>query len=137
MRTNVRFKSNRFKQPENKDEPFAGKELAEWLIEKIGSDFKLDYIDEDYYCILYLGEPANKKIEGACGHVEKNTWQVLMKLNPNFLDRLLKRPLPKDFLESFLLAFDSVLHDDSEISEIEWYEEGLKLQEMNYGEHPV
>lgn len=137
MRTNVRFRTNKLRQPENKDEPFSGEELAEWLLKNINSDFKLDYIDEDYYCILYLGKPVNKQIEGACGYVEENTWQVLMKLNPSFLDKLLKRPLPRDYLESFLLDLDSVLHDDPEISEIEWYEEGPKLKEINYGEHPA
>ncbi|WP_086930873.1 hypothetical protein [Agarilytica rhodophyticola] len=59
-----------------------------------------------------------------------------MKLKPNFLDKLLKRPLPKEFLESLLLELDTVLYSDSEISEIEWYEEGPRLEEMNYGEHP-
>lgn len=137
MRTNVRFKTNKFRQPENKDEPFSGEELARWLLEKTDPDFKLDYIDEDYYCVLYLGEPVIKKIEGACGHVEDNTWQVFMKLNPNFLDKLLKRPLPNKFLESFLLNIDAILHNDSEISEIEWYAEGPKLQEVDYGQHPV
>lgn len=59
-----------------------------------------------------------------------------MKLKPNFLDKLLKRPLLKEFLESLLLELDSVLYSDSEISEVEWYAEGLRLGEMNYEEHP-
>ena len=137
MRTNVRFQTDKFKVPENKEDIFSGKELAEWLLGKFNSKFKLDYLDEDYYCILWLVEPINEKIQGACGHVEKNTWQILMKLTPNFLDKLLKRPLPKEFLKSFLLELDSLLHNHPEISEIEWYEEGPRLEEKNYGQHPV
>jgi len=59
-----------------------------------------------------------------------------MKLKPNFLDKLLKGALPKEFLESLLLELDTVLYSDSEISEVEWYEEGLRLGDMNYEEHP-
>ena len=137
MRTNVRFKTDRLKKPDNKEDVFSGEELAKWLVEKINTDFELDYIDEDYYCILWLGNPENQKIEGGCGHVEKNKWQVFMKLKPSLFDRLLKRPMPNELLRSFLLELDHFLHNDSEISDIEWYEEGPQLQELNYGKHPI
>lgn len=71
MRTHVRFKTYTFKLPDDDETP-TDEKLAKWLLEKIDASFKLNYLDENYYCLLSLGQPANKKIEGTCGHVERN-----------------------------------------------------------------
>ncbi|WP_086930872.1 hypothetical protein [Agarilytica rhodophyticola] len=62
MRTHVRFKTYKFKPPEDDGEPSTGEELAKWLLEKIDASFKLGYLDDNYYCILSLGQPINEKI---------------------------------------------------------------------------
>lgn len=108
MRTNVRFRTSKFQSPGNSGEPFPGIELAEWLIEQLKNDFSLDYIDEDYYCILYIGDPAIRKLRGACGRVEEDVWQILMQLNPSLLDKLLKRSMPNELHKEFILRLDDL-----------------------------
>ncbi|GAB1052752.1 MAG: hypothetical protein Sw1PiTSA_38760 [Shewanella algae] len=137
MRTNVRFRTEKFKLPQNEGEPFSATELADWLVGRFHEEFNLDYLDEDRYCILFVGDPVEVKLEGACGYVESNVWQVLMHLKPSFIDRLLKRSLPTDIHRNFLILLDEFLQSDPEIADIEWYEEDSRLQEFNHGTHAV
>ncbi|WP_126167485.1 hypothetical protein [Shewanella khirikhana] len=137
MRTNVRFRTEKFKLPQNDGEPFPSTELAGWLVERFREEFNLDYLDEDYYCLLFVGDPVEAKLEGACGYVEGNIWQISMHLKPSFIDRLLKRALPHDVHRNFLISLDEFLQSDPEITDIEWYEEDSRLREFNHGTHAV
>ena len=133
MRTNVRFKTKKFEPPADTNEPFSGTELADWLIQVFEEPYHLDYLDEDYYCILFLGAPIEKKLIGGCGYVENNTWQIFMQLKPSFMDKLFKKPLPTELHKNFIQALDEELQSNEEFFDIEWYEEDSKLQEHNYG----
>ena len=133
MRTNVRFRTNKFKRPSDNEDEFAGEELAKWLLEKMPPEFNLDYLDDHYHCLLFVGKPAEKYLEGACGHVDENQWLVYMHVKRSLLSKLLKRPLPYELHKRFIRALDHLIQQEPEFSEVEWFEEDSRHQEINFG----
>lgn len=133
MRTNVRFRTNKFECSTCLEGASSGIQLADWLIEKFRQPFHIDCVEEDYYCVLFIGKPAEKKLVGACGFIEDDVWQISMHLKPSLLDKILKRPLPTQLQERFIIALDNELQSNQAFYDIEWYEENAKHQEHNHG----
>lgn len=134
MRTNVRFRTTLFSPQPVSGEPFSGISLAEWLFDNFSDSFQLDYLDGDFSCALFLGNPVEKKLIGACGHVENDLWQVFMKVKPSFSDKLLNRKVNIAIHEEFILALDNELKENQDIFDIEWYEENSRMKELNHAE---
>lgn len=132
MRTNVRFETDKFGLPKKSDEPNSPIELADWLVENFSKEFQLDYIVENYHCILTLGDPLIKNIRGGCGHVENNVWQVFMQMKPSIIDKLFKKTMPIDLQVRFLSKLDALLKNSDEFYNIEWYAEDSRLQEYDH-----
>lgn len=132
MRTHVRFTTKQFNhllEADKRDQAIA---LGEWLVEKFGEAFDLDFLDDQTHSLLFVGEPVEKKLVGGCGNVEEETWLVFMVQRPSLMDRLLKRPMPVDLHENFIRALDQELTENPEIFDIEWYQEDSKYREINH-----
>ncbi|AUD77742.1 hypothetical protein CW740_00220 [Kangiella profundi] len=110
--------------------------LAEWLVERLDNSLRLDYIEEFYFSRLLIGQPFDKRLAGACGNVEDDTWLVFMVQQPSLLDRIFRRSMPVELHEQFITALHQEFSKNPEILDVEWYEEDSKLREFNHAARP-
>jgi hypothetical protein len=116
------------------DQSENGRELAEWLCAQLPADMQPEAIWEDWGYMISFGSPSLQAVSLCCGNVENDQWTCFCEPHRSLFDRLLRRPLPIAEMERVIRAVDQLLRDNSQFTDVEWFENDAKLQEFNHGQ---
>lgn len=147
MRDHVRFRSTEFAATTGGDSLTNpgryGHELASWLAARLrdGNVAVGEPMAEDWGWLVEARR-GDRSFSIACGNVDGEDDQWLLWIEPertSFMRRLTSRPndtANPDARAGLLHLVDQALRGDASISEIEWFRNDARQQEIDHGPHP-
>ena len=125
MEIQVYFKTSKFEDKEvANDQTGYAILLAEWFCSALPSEFKADFIDEDWGCSIVLTNEYYNKLELICGHVDNTEYSICINTKKGFFDNLLSRDPFIDEANQLKGVVQDILDASNELTDVQWVENG-------------